>query len=87
MATTEGSEPVTVLGPIYLEDEAIEKRKFLDAAALAALPWALAYWENYMRKSDGLEFEEIPVCAAQDAYAVADGLLAERDRRRGEKKE
>lgn len=78
MTTTEGSGPVTVLGPIYLEDVALDRARFLDAAALAALPILI-------QTAD--EGEEDAVSITENVWLFADAMLAERDRRRGGERE
>ena len=74
MANTEGS---LHLGPIYLDDVAIERQKFLDAAALAALPALI------QSADDGENADSI----ALNVWLFADAMLLERDRRRAEGKE
>lgn len=77
MTTTEGS---LHLGPIYLDDVAIERQKFLDAAALAALSGLMHGIERYRL--------ELPVdTITYSCWEMADAMLLERDRRRAEGKE
>jgi hypothetical protein len=72
-----------VLGPIYPELEAQERRRFLDAAAIAALPVCI---RDMMYRPPMLDPEsnEILFKCARFAWEVADVMLAERDRRRAE---
>jgi len=88
-----------VLGPLYPEDIAAERRAFLDKAALAALPAVLyadvedcrAYFQE---ENDGESDEEsawvrfyINATKGEDAkvaYLIAAAMLAERDQRRAD---
>jgi hypothetical protein len=63
-----------VLGPLYPDSVAAERRAFLDKAALAALPKVVYY--------DGLG--ERYTVEATDVYAIAALMLRERDRRHAE---
>lgn len=66
------------------------RQRFLDAAALAALPSCLRALDPWGDHSDeGLEddeWEDWARRAAIDAYRVADAMLAESERRRAEPK-
>jgi hypothetical protein len=75
-----GIEPVASLGPIYREDVALERRKFLDAAALAAWTGAL---ERQRKRHDAHDWTEDGLCAlaACDSYRIAEIMLAARDAR------
>lgn len=79
---TTPSKDRLVLGPLYLEDEKAERERFLDQAALAALPVAAKYW-NALRGSR--KWNDVTGNAAADAYQYADAVLAERDRRKAGK--
>lgn len=78
-----GGPGALVLGPIYREDVAFERARFLDAAALAALPVAVKYW-NDLRGSRA--WPDVIRNAADDAYHYASAMLESRDRRRAEGK-
>jgi len=67
------------LGPVYLETETLERLRFLDQAALAALPAVAADAQKA-----GWLWDDIARRAPAACYAIADSMLAERDRRRSE---
>lgn len=65
---------------VHLDTEAIDRRRFLDAAALAAVEATLTYW---MDASPG-NYQEAAIC---DSWTFAYNMLAERTRRRDAEKE
>lgn len=72
------------LGLVTLETEGIERQRFLDAAALAALPTCLrnmCYWPPHKSPEFETEAKEV----AKAIWDVAEAALSERDARRGKK--
>lgn len=78
------NEPVAALGPIRRLDLEAEEQKFLDQAALAALPYALGVQAD--EAEDDQDWLIIADVAAAHACDIADAMLAERRRRMEEKK-